>query len=70
MAFLVAQPIPKISVNAFKLFIDASLIEYILSLSQVIQMGLSLSVKKASPSCLAKTGNYSTTESLILQFLS
>lgn len=35
-----------------------------------MQIGFNLSVKNASPSYLARTGNYSTTDSLILQFLS
>ena len=35
-----------------------------------MQMGLSFSLKKASPSYLARTGNCSTTDNLILQFLS
>ena len=35
-----------------------------------MQIGASFSLKNASPSCLARIGNYSTTESLILQFLS
>jgi len=48
----------------------ASLIEKILSLSQVMQIGESFSLKKASPSCLARIGNCSTTDNLILQFLS
>ena len=41
-----------------------------LSLSHVIQIGLSFSTKNASPNCLARVGNCSTTENLILQFLS
>lgn len=48
----------------------ASLIEKMLSLNQVIQIAFNFSTKKASPSCLAKVGNCSTTECLILQFLS
>lgn len=35
-----------------------------------MHIGIRLSLKKCSPSCLAKTGNYSTTDILILQFLS
>lgn len=65
-----AQATPKISVSYLRLVIAASLIEKILSLNQVMQIGASLSLKKASPNYLAKIGNYSTTESLILQFLS
>lgn len=48
----------------------ASLIEKMLSLNQVMQIGFNFSTKKASPSCFAKMGKSSTTESLILQFLS
>jgi len=67
---LVAHVTPKISVNCLKLPNAASLIEKILSLSHVIQIGANFSLKNASPSYLARIGNYSTTESLILQFLS
>lgn len=41
-----------------------------LSLNQVIQIAFNLSTKNASPSYLARVGNCSTTECLILQFLS
>lgn len=41
-----------------------------LSLNQVMHMALSFSTKKASPSYFARVGNCSTTECLILQFLS
>jgi hypothetical protein len=44
--------------------------EYTLSLSHVRQMEMSFSVKNYSPSYLASAGYYSTTESLIRQFLS
>ena len=70
MTWVTAHWGPNISVNSFTLLRAASLIEYMLSLSHVIQMGLSFSTKNASPSCLASVGNYSTTENLILQFLS
>lgn len=70
MTYLDAQATPNISVNCLKFVIAASRIEKILSLNHVIQIGASLSLKNASPSYLAKIGNCSTTESLILQFLS
>lgn len=70
MTCLDAHGAPKISVSCFRLLIAASLIEKILSLSQVMQMGDSFSLKNYSPSYLARIGNCSTTESLILQFLS
>ena len=35
-----------------------------------MQIGFNFSTKKGSPSCLASTGNCSTTESLMRQFLS
>jgi len=66
----VAQAAPKISVNCFKLLSAASLMEKMLSLNHAMQIGESFSLKKASPNYLARIGNYSTTESLILQFLS
>lgn len=70
MTWVTAHCGPNISVNSFTLLRAASLIEYMLSLSQVIQIGFSFSTKNASPSCLASVGNCSTTECLILQFLS
>ena len=44
--------------------------EYTLSFNHLKHMGISFSVKNASPSYLASAGYCSTTESLILQFLS
>jgi hypothetical protein len=41
-----------------------------LSFNHEMQMGLSFSLKNYSPSCLARIGNCSTTDNLILQFLS
>lgn len=41
-----------------------------MSLNQVMHIGFNFSTKKGSPSCFARMGNYSTTENLILQFLS
>jgi hypothetical protein len=70
MTYLEDQAAPNISVSDFRLLRAASLIEKILSLSQVMQIGESFSLKKASPSCLARIGNCSTTDNLILQFLS
>ena len=48
----------------------ASLIEYTLSFNHLMQIGISLSVKNCSPNYLASVGYCSTTDSLILQFLS
>ena len=67
---MIAHYTPNTSVNNFRLLIAASLIENILSFNQVMQIGFSFSLKKASPNYLANMGNYCTTESLILQFLS
>lgn len=70
MTVLEAHWTPKISVSSFKFLIAASLIENMLSLNQAMQIGESFSLKKASPSCLARMGNCCTTDCLILQFLS
>ena len=70
MTLLVAQAKPNISVSCFRFCKAASLIENMLSLSQAMQIGASLSLKNASPNYLARMGNCSTTESLMRQFLS
>ena len=61
---------PKTLVNSLKLVSEAILIEYTGSLSHFKQIGRSLSVMNYWPSCFARAGYYSTTDSLILQFLS
>lgn len=70
MTFFEAQVMPKMSVRSFRFLMAASLMEKIESFNQEIQIGFSLSLKNCSPNYLARMGNYSTTESLILQFLS
>ena len=65
-----AHYVPRSAVSSLKLLIAATLIEYTLSFNHDIHIGISFSVKKDSPSCLAKVGYCSTTDSLILQFLS
>lgn len=61
---------PKIWVSSLRFWMLATLMEYTESLSHLKHIGMSFSVKNASPSYLARAGYYSTTESLILQFLS
>lgn len=70
MTFFSAHFDPKITVSYLRFSIDATLMEYTESLSHWKHMGINFSVKNTSPSYLAKAGNCSTTDSLILQFLS
>ena len=57
-------------VNSLKFSMAASLIVKIESFSQATLIVLSLLLKNCSPSCRARTGNCSTTLSLMRQFLS
>ena len=68
--FFSAQVEPKMLVSSFKFQIAAIRIEYTLSNNHFKQIGINFSVKNYSPSYFASDGYYSTTESLIRQFLS
>ena len=65
-----AQVDPKILVSSLKFYIAAILIEYTLSFNHLRHIGINFWVKNYSPNYFANEGYYSTTESLIRQFLS